>query len=65
MVFGGVWMVAFWAIIVALLVWGITRITGRGEPSAVHATPLEIAQRRFASGEIGRAELDELTHALR
>ena len=65
MVFGGVWMVLFWAIIVALAIWGMTRITGRGEPPAANETPLEIAQKRFAGGEISWEELDELTHALR
>jgi uncharacterized membrane protein len=27
MVFGGIWMLVFWAVVIALVVWGIKKLT--------------------------------------
>lgn len=63
MVFGGVWMFVFWAAIIALLVWGITRVVRRGESgpgAARRAEPLDIARERYARGEISREEFEQI-----
>ena len=61
MVFGGVWMVAFWGIVIGLTVWGVRGVTGgdvgRSDPGE---TPMEIARRRLARGEIAAEELEVL-----
>ncbi len=65
MVFGGVWMLAFWAVMVGLLIWGVTKVAGnRPGRSDSDETPLDIARMRLAKGEITREEFDELTGAL-
>ena len=64
-VFGGVWMVAFWAIIIGVIVWGVSKVVG-GSPGRNQSedTPLEIARKRLARGEITREQFDELTEVL-
>jgi putative membrane protein len=59
MVPGGIWMVVFWSGIIALVVWGISKLTGRGNSSG-RQTPLEIAKERYARGEISRKELEQM-----
>ena len=59
MFFGGVWMIFFWGGLIALIVWGITKLTGRGN-SAQNYGPLDTARERYARGEISRKEFEQL-----
>ena len=54
-----VWMVVFWGGLIALIVWGITRLTRRGD-SAPKRDPLDIAKDRYAKGEISREEFEQI-----
>ena len=58
----GWWMivglVVFWGGLIALIVWGITRLTRRGD-SASKRDPLDIAKDRYAKGEISREEFEQ------
>ena len=66
MVFGSVWMVIFWAIVIGLVVWGVSRISrGRTERPDAGETPEEIARKKLARGEITKEAFDELMTALR
>ena len=61
-VFGAAWMVLFWGGIVAFAIWAVGRLGGgarRNEDS-----PLEIARRRYARGEITRDEFEQLRRDL-
>ncbi|MBI2912699.1 MAG: SHOCT domain-containing protein [Chloroflexi bacterium] len=67
MLWGGLFMLLFWGSIIALIVWGVQaatrRETGQSQPpqsSAGRATPLEIAKERYARGEIGREEFEQI-----
>lgn len=63
MVFGAIWMVLFWGGIIALIVWGISKLSGRREsgPSATgRRDPLEIAKERYAKGDISREEFEQI-----
>ncbi len=62
MVFGGIWMLAFWALIIGLVVWGVNHVARRD--STRDDAPLEIAKRRLARGEITREEYEELKKSL-
>jgi putative membrane protein len=64
MVFGMIWMVVFWGGIIALIVWGVTRATSGGGGVGQQDSPLEIARRRYASGEITREQFEQLRHDL-
>ena len=59
MAFGGVWMVVFWGGLIALIVWGITKIT-EGGGSTTKQKPMDVAKERYAKGEISREEFEQL-----
>jgi putative membrane protein len=58
MLWGMLMMSLFWAVIVGLVVWGVARLTR--DRSGRDETPLEIARRRYAGGEITREEFEQL-----
>lgn len=62
MLFMGVWNLLFWGAIIALAVWAIRRLTGA--PEARHGGPVEIAQERYARGEISREQYEEIRQTI-
>jgi putative membrane protein len=56
-------VVLFWGLIIAALVWvsrlAWDRVGSRGERGSGPETPLDILQRRYARGEIGKEEFEE------
>ena len=59
MIFGGVWMFLFWGGLIALIVWGVTRLLHRDSGASKH-TPLDIAKERYARGELSKEEYERL-----
>ena len=59
MAFGGLWMLIFWGALIALIVWGIAKLSGRGETTPKR-DPLDVAKERYAKGEISREEFEQL-----
>ena len=57
--FGGAWMFIFWGGLIALIVWGITRLTRRSDTTIRH-TPLDIAKERYARGEITKEQFEQI-----
>lgn len=55
-------MVAFWALVVALIVWGVRALRA---PAPPERDAVAILEERFARGEIDREELEERRAALR
>ena len=67
MVFGGLWMLVFWGGIIALIVWGIKKLTERGGSGpgiAEKRDPLDIAKERYAKGETSKEEFEQIKKAL-
>ncbi len=63
MVFGGIWMIAFWVLIIALIVWGIRKLAGSGSSGSgtrQKRDPLDIAKERYAKGEISKQEFEQI-----
>jgi putative membrane protein len=61
--FGWVWMVLVPAVVIILVVWGMS--TGFGSRgSTPEPTPLEILRRRYAAGEITAAEFEQAKQAI-
>ena len=51
MAFGGLWMVIFWGGLIALIVWGIMKLSRQGDTNPIRV-PLVLATDRYAIGEI-------------
>ena len=63
MVFGSIWMVAFWAVIIALVVWGVRKLMqreGSGPSTTEKRAPLGIAKERYARGDISKEEFEQI-----
>lgn len=65
MMFGGMWMLIFWGIVIWLVVWGVNKISGsRDTHTDSKESPLDIARRRLANGEITKEEFEEISSVL-
>lgn len=66
---GGWWivmailMVLFWATVIGVVIWAITHLTREGRRDGDRA--LDIAQERYARGEISRDEFEQIRRDLR
>ena len=58
--FNWIVMIIFWGGIVALIIWGITKITKGNNGTANKNNALDIAKERYAKGEISKEEFDQL-----
>ncbi len=59
--FGGVFMILFWVLVIVgivVLIRGISSRSGVGSPTSSES-PIEILKRRYAKGEIDKAEFEE------
>ncbi|MFC1919895.1 SHOCT domain-containing protein [Chloroflexota bacterium] len=68
MPFAGIGMFLFWAAIIAFGIWVVIRLTRRessGSKTHDGSDPLEIAKRRYAKGEISKAEFDQIKDDLK
>ena len=63
MMFGGFWVILFWGAIIALIVWGVKKLTERGSSvtsSAGKRAPLDIARERYARGDISQEAFQQI-----
>jgi putative membrane protein len=65
MAFAGIWMLIFWGPIIALAVWGIISQSRSKDQPPQREDPLEIAQHRYAQGEITREQFEEIKATLK
>jgi putative membrane protein len=56
--------VAFWVLVVVLVVWGVSALFSGARGPQPEDDPLTILQRRYARGEINQAEYDQAKQAL-
>ena len=59
MVFGGAWAIVFWGGLIALIIWGVYRLTRRNDSSRKQS-PLDLAKERYAKGEVTREEFEKI-----
>jgi len=50
----------FWGGIIALIVWGITRLTRYKAHHGADKNPLDIARERYAKSEITKEQFDQI-----
>lgn len=67
MTLGGLWMVAFWGLVIWAVYTVVTRLGGR-EPAppsqAAEPSAIEILDRRYARGELGNEEYEAMRRRL-
>jgi len=63
MLFGGVWMLVFWGGIIALVIWGVTRLI-RHDNIIGKSAPLDLVKERYARGEITRDQYEQMKRDL-
>ncbi len=67
MFFGGLWMLIFWVVVIALIVWGVVTLVKRGNSASGTAQkhdPLDTARERYAKGEISKEEFEQIKKGL-
>jgi putative membrane protein len=71
MLWGGLMMILFWGAIIGLIVWAIQSVTRQGSSQSQGAqtddsarTPLDIAKERYARGDIGHEEFEQIKKGL-
>ncbi len=62
--YGWIWMVLFWGLVIAGLVYLVQTITGRAGKSSAGETSLDILKKRYARGEISHEEFDRMKDEL-
>jgi putative membrane protein len=63
-IFGGIWMILFWGVIIGLVIWAVRALTGRRYRPSGSGGPLEVAERRYARGEISKEEFNDIKATL-
>jgi putative membrane protein len=56
--------ILFWGSVIALVVWAVSRATRGGGESSRQRTPLELADERYARGDITREQWEQLRQDL-
>ena len=60
MLFGSIWFVIFWGLIIWAVVTLVSKFSGQSGEAPREDSPLEIAKRRYARGEISKEDYDRL-----
>ena len=61
MLFGSIWFVVFWGLIIWAVVTMVSKLGGdQSRQAPREESPLDIAKRRYARGEISKEEYDRL-----
>lgn len=63
---GWIFMLIFWALVIAVLIYGVRWLTGRkrSEGNGGGQAPQEIIKERYARGEITREEFEQMKNDL-
>lgn len=56
---GMIFMAAFWILVIIAVIWLVRSASDHPVRAGPRETPLEILQRRYASGDIGRDEYEQ------
>jgi putative membrane protein len=58
--FGWIWMILFWGLVIAGVVYIAKALSRRADRSGLEETSLDILKKRYAKGEITKEEFDRM-----
>ena len=58
--FGWIWMILFWGLVIAGIVYIVRALSRRAGRSWPEETPLDMLKKRYAKGEITKEEFDRM-----
>ena len=61
----GVLMVLIWGGLVALVIWGVIKLSKRDGEKETKSNALDIAKERYAKGEIAKEEFEQIKKDLK
>ena len=63
--FWGIFMVLFWGGLIALIIWGVMRLSKKDDGNETKSNALDIARERYAKGEISKEEFEQIKQDLK
>ena len=63
-IFAGIGMLLFWALVILGIVWLVKAISRSGSHPIEHESPLDIARKRYARGEITKEQFEQIKRDL-
>lgn len=60
LIFGWLFMILFWILIILALAWLIRNLVGKGSDSNSDLTALEILKKRYAQGKISKEQFEKI-----
>ena len=63
--FWGIFMVLFWGGLIALIIWGVMRLSKKDNGNETKSNALDIARERYAKGEISKEEFEQIKQDLK
>ena len=61
----GIFMVLFWGGLIALIIWGVMRLSKKDDGNETKSNALDIAKERYAKGEISKEEFEQIKQDLK
>jgi len=65
MIMWGIFMVVLWGSLIALVVWGVIKLSKKDEDKEKKGEALDIVKERYAKGEITREEFEQIKEDLK
>ena len=63
-ILGTIAMLLFWALVILGIIWLVKSISRSGSPPVERESPLDIARKRYARGEITKEQLEQIKRDL-
>jgi putative membrane protein len=63
--FGWIYMIAFWAVIITVVIYIVKFFEKKTDSNVLHESPLDTIKHRYAKGEITKEEFERMKSDLR
>ncbi|MFC1866506.1 SHOCT domain-containing protein [Chloroflexota bacterium] len=63
--FWGIFMILFWGGLIALIIWGVMKLSKKENGNETKSNAMDIARERYAKGEISKEEFEQIKQDLK